>query len=99
MGATNPQWKRFEREVAALFGGRRFWSNSGEQIDVESSTVVAQCKNVRECTLTEQGEQRLKAGVVALRAKRKAGRGRRRPPTLIVMTETTWRALHGAPAE
>ena len=50
---ANRCWKAFERAVAELFGGRRFWSNSGEAIDVESSTVVAQCKLVKRLSLEE----------------------------------------------
>ena len=103
--AGEPAWKKFEREVAALFGGRRFWANSGEALDVESSTVVAQCKLVKACSLEaltqlaetaeRQGVQKFKAGVVAVKVRRGAGR---KSPTLIVMTETTWRAMNEGPS-
>lgn len=97
-----PGWKAFERDVARLFDGRRFWANSGESIDVEGPTVVAQCKLVQRLSLESltqlaetaerQGLQKFKAGVVAVRVKR----GRGRPsPTLIVLTEAMWRQLHG----
>jgi hypothetical protein len=39
LAVANRCWKAFERAVAELFGGRRFWSNSGEAIDVESPTA------------------------------------------------------------
>ena len=45
------KWKEFERSIAALFGGKRFWSNSGASLDVESDTIVAQCKEVQTLSL------------------------------------------------
>jgi hypothetical protein len=94
-------WKRFEREAAALIGARRFWANSGEALDCEGPTALAQCKYVRRMSLAEleglaeaverQAEPKFKAGVVIVR---RSGRGRKRP-TLVVMTASVWRLLHG----
>ena len=94
-------WKQFEREVGLLIDGRRFWANSGEQIDVEGASIVAQAKLVQRMslealtqlaeTVEEQGRQRRKSGIVAIKCRR----GRGRPsPTLIVMTAQTWRVLY-----
>src|SRR5262245_18639292 len=98
------RWKQFERDIAALFGGTRFWANSGEKLDVESETVVAQCKEVGRMSvaelvrLAEQVEReatiKLKAGVVCVRIKR--GPGYPKSPTLVAMTEATWRYMNGA---
>jgi hypothetical protein len=95
-------WKSFERAVAGLLGGRRHWSNSGQQIDVESERYIAQCKHVQTCSLeqlTQLAEQvereaalRSKAGVVAIRCRRGKGKA---SPTLMVMTAATWERLHG----
>jgi hypothetical protein len=86
-------WKQFERDVAALIGGSRFWSNSGEAIDCESEEFVVQCKNVKRLSLGEltqlaliaqvQGRAKGKTGLVAVKLRN----GRGNPtPTLIVMT-------------
>ena len=101
------RWKAFERDVAALLGGKRFWANSGEALDVESEGFVAQCKEVKTCSLAaltdlaetaeRQGTVKLKAGVVAIRGKR--GPGRPKSPILVVMTEATFRYLHGYPVD
>lgn len=101
------RWKQFERDVAALLGGKRFWANSGEALDVESDTFVAQCKEVKRCSIHEltglaetserQGTVKLKAGIVAIRGKR--GRGLPKAPLLVVMTEATFRYLHGYPVD
>jgi hypothetical protein len=99
-------WKAFEREVASLLGGRRYWANSGEAIDVESDLVVAQCKHVAQCSLEQlsqlveqveiQASRKFKAGVVAIKARRGHGRP---SPMLMVMTSDTWERLHGRAAE
>lgn len=95
-------WKRFERDTAKLIGGERYWANAGEQVDVESSAFVVQCKNVKTCSLAEletlaleaqrQGQQKAKIGMVAIR--RRAGSGRS-TPMLIVMTEGQFREMSG----
>lgn len=95
-------WKAFEREVAALFGGSRFWSNSGAKIDFEAEGYVGQCKLVKNLSLhalsllAEQAERdgqvRQKIGVVAVKCRRGQGRP---SPMLIVLTESQWRQLNG----
>ena len=96
-------WKQFERDVAALLGGRRFWANSGERLDVVSDSAIAQCKLVRVLSLeklTQLAEEvereaapQFKAGVVAVKLRR----GRGRPsPTLLIVTEATWRRMNGS---
>lgn len=99
-------WKQFERDVASLFGGRRFWANSGEQIDVEGPTVIAQCKLVQRLSLEQltqlaeaverQALPKFKAGVVAVKVRRGCGRA---SPTLVVMTAAVWREMNGAAPE
>jgi hypothetical protein len=95
-------WKHFERAVATLFNGRRFWANSGETMDVEGPTVVAQCKHVARMSLEQlsqlaevsekQGTLKQKTGVVAIKVRRGHGR---HSPILIVMTEAMWRFMNG----
>lgn len=99
-------WKLFEREAGALIGGRRYWANSGEALDCEGPTTVAQCKYVRMMSLAALGElaeqverealPKFKAGVVIV--KQSGHKGRRKAPMLVVMTATTWAALHGTPS-
>ena len=103
---SDKPWKAFERDMGKLFGGARYWANSGEAIDCEGPTVVAQCKHVKSLSLNalaelaetveKQGERKFKAGVVAVRTRPGAGR---KATTLVVMTDATWRMLHGARAE
>lgn len=86
-------FKRFERDVADLLGGRRFWSNSGEALDVEGPTAVAQCKLVGRMSLEDltqlaevaaaQGATKGKLGVVAVKVRRGKGYP---SPGLVVMT-------------
>src|SRR3990167_1868706 len=101
--AVSAAWKQFERDVAALLGGRRFWANSGERLDVVSDSAIAQCKLVRVLSLeklTQLAEEvereaapQFKAGVVAVKLRR----GRGRPsPTLLIVTEATWRRMNGS---
>lgn len=95
-------WKRHERNSAALIGGTRYWANAGEQIDVESSWAVGQCKHVKTLSLAalealaleaeRQGDQKAKVGLVIVR--RRAGRGIR-TPRLVVLTESAFRAMNG----
>ncbi len=95
-------WKQFERDVASLLGGTRFWANSGERLDVESSSAIAQCKLVRVMSLEKlsqlaeeverMAEPKFKAGVVAVKVRRGSGR---KSPMLLVVTEATWRRMNG----
>lgn len=99
---SNKPWKQAERRAAKLIGGARYWSNSGEAVDVESGAFVVQCKHVQTCSLAElerlaqeaerQGTQRSKVGMVWI--KRRAGAGTRTEP-LIVMTESQFREMSG----
>lgn len=95
-------WKAHERRAAKLLGGKRYWANSGEAVDVESSAFVVQCKHVKSCSLAQleilaveamrQGDQKSKVGLVYI--KRRAGHGME-TPALIVMTEAMFRAMSG----
>ena len=88
--------------MGALFGGSRYWANSGEQVDCEGPTVVAQCKHVKSLSLNAlaglaetaegQGHRRQKAGVVCVRTRPGAGK---KATTLVVMTEAMWRYMNG----
>lgn len=49
----NKGWKQFERDAAALILGTRFWSNSGEKLDIIGHHYVGQCKNVERMSLRE----------------------------------------------
>jgi hypothetical protein len=101
----NRPWKSAERKAAKLLGGRRFWANSGEKVDCESDSYVAQVKEVGRCSLQEleslalevqrQGIQRNKIGLLII--KRRGGRGRE-TPTLIVTTTHGFREMNGARA-
>jgi len=96
-------WKQFERAVAELIGGSRFPANSGHALDCEGPRFVAQCKNVKELSLSRltelaliaegQGAQRKKAGIVAVKLRKGAGYS---PPTLIVMTDRVFAQMHPA---
>lgn len=86
-------FKRFEREVAALIGGKRYPANSGHEVDCEGPTIVAQCKLVSRLSLEElttlaetarsEGIARGKAGLVAVKVRRGKGHP---SPALVVMT-------------
>lgn len=101
------RWKAFEREAGALIGGRRYWANSGEALDCEGPTAVAQCKYVQRMSLTELEElaervekealPKFKAGLVIV--KRSGHKGPRKARTLVVMTAEVWTQLHGPVSE
>lgn len=94
-------WKAFERRVAALIGGSRFWANSGEKVDCESDALVVQCKNVKTLSLQAlsilalqaqaDGAARGKVGIVAV--KRRSGRGVDSPVLIVVTAEQIWKEL------
>lgn len=98
-------WKAFERDAARLFGGRRYWANSGERLDFEAPGYLGQCKLVKRLSLealsqlAEEMEReaapRQKAGVVVVKVRRGQGRS---SPMLVVCTAETWRRLNGEPA-
>jgi hypothetical protein len=96
-------WKEMERIAADLIGGRRFWSNSGEALDIEGPTYVGQVKLVRRCPLEQltqlvemverQARVKHKNGVVAIKVRR----GRGKPsPVLMVVSADTWERMHRA---
>ena len=90
---SDKPFKKFEREVAALIGGKRYPANSGCGLDCEGPRVVAQCKLVKRLSLEEltqlaevaaaQGRAKGKLGIVAVKVRRGAGHP---SPGLIVMT-------------
>ncbi|MFQ5830692.1 MAG: hypothetical protein ACE5JD_16290 [Candidatus Methylomirabilia bacterium] len=104
---ANRPWKVEERRAAAIFGGQRLAANTGGAVDFETESYVGQVKHVRRLSLSalealalqieRLGPQKRprKRGVVVI--KRRAGKGRRTPP-LIVLTEATWRALSASGA-
>ena len=62
---SDKAWKQFEREIARLIKGRRYWANSGESIDIISKDpnappgspyFIAQCKLVQRMSLSELTE-------------------------------------------
>ena len=98
-------WKAAERFAAEkILGGtgRRYWANSGQDVDVENDGVVAQVKNVKTCSLAQledlaveaerQGNQRNKVGLVLV--KRRGGRGVE-TRWLVAMTAETYREMSG----
>ena len=101
-------WKAFEREIARLIGGARFWANSGESLDCESHHFVAQCKHVKSMSLNavaqlaeeikQDGEDnRTPTGLPApkygiLALKTRPGKGKK-STTLIVMEQEVFRQL------
>ena len=54
-------WKQFEREMATLLGGVRFWANSGGAVDCEGPLFLAQCKHVESLSLNALAELAKKA--------------------------------------
>jgi len=96
------QWKAFERQMAALIGGKRYPANTGGSVDIESELFVGQCKEVRTMslaalsTLAEEistvgrlGKGKL--GIVCTRFKQ--GRGKTRAVPLVTMTSNTCHCL------
>ncbi len=90
-------WKAFERDCAALIGGKRFWANAGERLDVESDEFRGQCKLVQRLSLAELtalaeevAQDQEKFGVVF--TKLRAGKGRQ-TPILVTMTAQTFSEL------
>ena len=94
---SDKPWKKFERDCAALIGGKRFWANAGERLDVESDTFRGQCKLVQRLSLAEltalaeeMAQDPEKFGVVF--TKLRAGKGRQ-TPILVTMTAQTFSEL------
>lgn len=102
---SEPAWKKAERYAAEkILGGtgRRYWANSGEDVDVENDGIVAQVKNVKKLPFPQleklaveaqrQGDQRNKVGLVLI--KRRGGAGYP-TPWLVVMTAASYREMSG----
>lgn len=100
-------WKQFEADAAALFKGKRFWSNSGERLDFEGSVVRyhgdseqmqqpvrGQCKLVRSLSLEALTKLAEEPGVDVVCVKVRRGAGHP-SPALVVMTFDAYRRLHG----
>jgi len=89
-----------------MLGGKRFWANSGESLDVESETVVAQCKLVKTMSLSAlhdlavsvaaDGQQKGKVGLVAIKLRR--GKGQK-THTLYVLCDHAYYIQNGSAAE
>ncbi len=93
----NHSWKELEREVGRIIGGSRYPANQGGRVDVESPTLVVQCKERKALSLevltqlVEEIEgiakERGKKGFVAVKVRR--GRGRV-SPILFVQSAEQW---------
>ena len=93
----NSAWKEEERKAAAIFGGQRFWANSGERVDFQGQigtrTVCGQVKHVRVLALAALERLATEEGVDVVVVKRRSGRGQQ-TPRLVVFTEAAYRRLH-----
>ena len=99
-------WKQFERDVAQVLGGKRYWANSGASLDVESETTVAQCKLVKTMSLSalhdlavsvaKEGQQKFKVGLVAIKLRRGHGQ---KTTTLYVLAEPAYCLQNGTQEE
>jgi hypothetical protein len=95
-------WKQFEADAAALFGGTRFWANSGERVDFEGAVrrgdeavkVHGQCKLVKTLSLEKLTQLAEEPGIDVVCVKVRRGTGRP-SPALVVMTFDTYKRLHG----
>jgi hypothetical protein len=93
-------FKQFEREAAALIGGKRFPANSGADLDCEGPAAVMQCKLRKRLSLEDlsqlaehvaaQGRPKGKLGLVAVKVRRGAGHPSQ---GLVVMTFEVFRLL------
>ena len=89
-------WKAFERDSAALFGGKRFWANSGERVDFEGPLVKGQCKLVKSLALEQltklveemdkDAKPFSKVGVACVKVRR--GKGQASAPLVVMSFES-----------
>ena len=96
---SRTHWKHVERDAAALFGARRFATNSGHRVDFAGGGFVGQVKNVARLSLAQleafaveaadHGQAHGSAGVRD-QAERRPGQP---TPLLVILTEDAWRAL------
>ena len=96
------QWKQFERNSAALFGGKRFPANMGHRLDFLSPQFAGQCKEVKSLSLEAltqlveeldelaPKEDPPRLGAVCVKVRRGTGRP---SPALVVLSATTWQAV------
>lgn len=105
---SNKAWKQFERDMGKLIGGKRFWANSGESVDVEGPVFLGQCKHVRSMSfnamaqlaeeVAEDGRDHRKEGGIPdpklgiLCMRTRPGRGKK-SKTIIVMDESVFKEL------
>jgi hypothetical protein len=94
------QWKKLERKVGELVGGKRYPANQGGLVDVESPNHVVQVKERKSLSLSEInrlveeieaiGRERGKVGLLAVKYRKGTGH-----PTdiLIIQSATQWRRL------
>jgi len=97
-------WKQFETDAAKLFGGARFWANSGERLDFEGEVlsfnyvdrvkVHGQCKLTKKLSLEALTKLAEESGVDIVCVKVRRGSGKP-SPALVVMTFETYKRLHG----
>lgn len=95
---ADKQWKKLERKVGELVGGKRYPANQGGLVDVESDLYVVQVKERKSLSLAEInrlveeiqaiGAQRGKRGLLAVKYRKGTGH-----PTsiLIIQTAQQWR--------
>ena len=100
-------WKQFEADAAKVFGGARFWANSGERLDFEGYVrgpdtygcservrVRGQCKLVKTLSLEALTKLAEEPGVDVVCVKVRRGSGKP-SPALVVMTFENYKRLHG----
>ena len=89
-------WKQFERDAAQLIDGKRFWSNSGERLDIEGEHIMGQCKLVKNMSLNaltklaEEMTGQAKIGIVCVKVRRGCGQA---SAPLVVMTFDEFKRL------
>ena len=95
-------WKAFETESACLFGGKRFFANSGERLDFaatvnsmsgEPSRIAGQVKLTKTLSLEALTKLAEEPRVDVVCVKRRRGKGHRSAP-LVVFTFENYRRLH-----
>lgn len=105
---SDKPWKQFERDMAKLIGGTRFWANSGESVDIEGPVFLGQCKHVKSMSLNaiaqlaedvaEDGRDHRKEDGIPdpklglVCLRTRPGRGKK-SKTIVVMDESVFREL------
>lgn len=95
---SDKQWKKLERKVGELVGGKRYPANQGGLVDVESKDFVVQVKERKSLSLAEINRlveeiegiarERGKTGLLAVKYRKGTGH-----PTelLIIQSAKQWR--------